>query len=256
MTKSAYQVMGHANKGVPLVLTCEHASNRIPEPLQASGTDKDWLQTHWGWDPGIANTTKQMFEDIPSVAVLSTFSRLVCDPNRTEVDPTWIRTEVEGHTLSFNEGLDEAERKRRFERYHNPYHRAIEQTLEERLLQQPPFFLLSMHSFTPVLGDEVREMEIGILFDRYEDMAEDLAEELTGVGFRTALNEPYSGFEELIYSVSRHGNAYRVPYLELEVRQDLIDTPVKAQKIGRHLSTLLQKWLPRMMEGPHFKRGA
>ena len=44
-----------------------------------------------------------------SPSIISRFSRLVCDANRAVDDPTFIRREIQGHPLSFNQGLDEAE---------------------------------------------------------------------------------------------------------------------------------------------------
>ena len=96
--------------------------------------------------------------------------------------------------------------------------------------------LLSVHSFTPVLGDEIRPMEMGVLFDRFDSVAHRLASHLREQGFVTALNEPYDGKDGAIYSAGRHGCRHGVIYLEIEIRQDIIDTPEKVADVASRLA--------------------
>ena len=101
-----------------------------------------------------------------------------------------------------------------------------------------------MHSFTPVLHEEAREMEIGVLFDDHADLAYELFELLADAGFLVALNAPYSGKAGLMYSPWRHGRAHGIPYLELEIRQDLVATRPKLAELGERLSGLLRRFGP------------
>ena len=78
-------------------------------------------------------------------------------------------------------------------------------------------------------------MEAGVLFDQYDDMAHAWVEGLRSVGLKTEPNEPYSGKVGLIYSAARHGNTHQVPYLELEIRQDCIDSAAKAHKMAHRV---------------------
>lgn len=67
-----------------------------------------------------------------------------------------------------------------------------------------------------------RDFDIGVLFDAHVPLASALGEALVGVGFRVEYNEPYSGYEGLIYSAARHGRTHDVPYLELEINNLLL----------------------------------
>ena len=58
-------------------------------------------------------------------AVLSRFSRLLIDPNRGMDDPTLIMRLSDGAVVPGNRDVDEAERQRRIERFHRPYHEAM-----------------------------------------------------------------------------------------------------------------------------------
>lgn len=240
MKTEAFEILGASENG-PYVLTCEHASNRVPEPLAASAADAPWLETHWGYDPGAAEVTRTLHERSGSTAILSRFSRLVCDPNRAVDHPDWVRAEVEGHALSFNVGLDAAERERRQRLYHDPYHAAIDEALGARVARGGDVLLFSVHSYTPVYLGQVREMEAGVLFNDHEAVAERFADALREEGFVTALNEPYSGRTGMIFSAQRHGETHNVIYLELEVRQDLIGTPESARAVGHRVANALER---------------
>ncbi len=249
MPQTAVRIIGDPSASGPLVITCEHASNRVEPPLLADLDDCRWLDSHWGWDIGAAAVSEELARLSNSVGVLADFSRLVCDPNRDPTDATWIRTEVEGSALGFNAGIDEAERIRRLRRYYDPYHHVVDSVLGERLAHSGDVLLLSVHSFTPHFGTESRSMEVGILFADYEPVARRLAAQLDQEGFVVALNEPYSGLEGLIFAANRHGREHGVIYLEIELRQDLIGTAsdaiAVAGKVWRALDRLRLRRMPR-----------
>jgi predicted N-formylglutamate amidohydrolase len=238
-----YEVIGDPKLGGPFVFTCEHATRLLPE-WEAAPADLPLLEDHWGWDIGAADLTRSLASETGSCGVLSRFSRLVCDPNRDPQEPSFVVVEIDGQALSFNRGVDSAERTRRRERYFDPYHDAVDRTLRARIAAGPPVRLCSIHSFTPLYLGRARPMEIGILFDDYDEHAWRLEGALAEQGFETVLNAPYSGRDGLIYAAQRHGRACGLVYLELEVRQDLIDTPEKARATGRRIATALEVYAP------------
>lgn len=180
---------------------------------------------HWGYDIGARDLTRALVRRSRGVAVLSRFSRLLCDPNRAPDDPTLVLQSCDDGVPSFNAEVDVAARVARF---HAPFHGA----LHDAAARARPRFLISVHSFTPVFRGNARPMEAGVLFDRHDDHAERLLGALRGVGLNAASNEPYSGKDGLIYSAARHGAAHDVPYLEIEVRQDLIATRPQADSMA------------------------
>lgn len=234
----AFEVLDGVAPGSPFVFVCEHATHLLPE-WEPTPNDRPWLEEHWGWDIGAADLTRALAAETGAPAVLSRFSRLVCDPNRDPSQASFVVRRVEGHDLSFNRSVDEAERKRRQERYFDPYHDAVDRVLARRLREGGPVELCSVHSFTRDGIGARRSMEIGVLFDTYEDRARRLADALADVGFAVALNEPYSGLEGLIYAARRHGRAHGVVYLEIEVGQDLIDAPGRARSVGERVAKAL-----------------
>jgi len=205
----------------PVFLTCEHASQRLPEGYKWHPADRRLVGTHWAYDLGAAEITEELATVIGAPAVLSRFSRLLIDPNRSESSETLFLAEAEGIPVELNRDLLEEERNRRIERFHRPYHEAI----DTRLGRSRAEIVFSIHSFTPVWAGKPRPMEVGVLFDEEEELAERLERILRDAGFATAMNEPYSGKAGLIYSAGRHARAHGRRALELEVRQDLSVRP-------------------------------
>ena len=105
----AAEIVGDRHHTRRLVVTCEHASARVPAPLTTSDEDARWLDTHWGWDIGAAQLTRELVQRKACCAILARFSRLVCDANRAVGDGTFVRRDIQGQPLSFNAGLDDAE---------------------------------------------------------------------------------------------------------------------------------------------------
>ncbi len=204
--------------------------------------DRAWLRTHWGYDIGARTLSREIVRLTGSYGVLSRFSRLVVDANREPHHPDLIRRHTEGHHLSFNRTLSEDEVQRRIRRYHEPYHAAVDEGLRARLQSGTgDVLLLSVHTFTPVWNHRVRPMDVGVLFSPYEAVARRAERELQREGFETALNEPYSGREGLIYAAARHGESHQVVFLELEVNQSLTCTPARARKTARRVAAALTR---------------
>lgn len=234
-----YELVGDPEAGGAYVFSCEHATNRLPE-WEPEPDDLPLLEDHWGWDVGAADLTRALCAETGSCAVLSCFSRLVCDPNREPGQSSFVVREIDGQVLSFNRKVDDAERARRRERYFDPFHRTLDEIIAARLRAGSPRpALCAIHSFTPIFLGRARPMEIGVLFDAYDARAFRLESALLEQGFETVLNAPYSARDGFIHSASRHGNRHGIPYVELEVRQDLIDTPDKASQVAVRIARAL-----------------
>lgn len=208
---------GHAG----VLVTCEHASQRLPEPWQWSEQDRRLVDTHWAYDLGAAELTRDYADAIGATAVLSRFSRLLADPNRPEDSPTLFRQIAEGMPVELNARIDAAEREIRLDGYYRPFHEAVDR---EVAASHAPL-LLAMHTFTPIYEGTRRELEVGVLFDEEEALAMELIAAFSRAGLRVAPNEPYSGRSGLIHVVDRHARTHGRRAIELEVRQDLAVDP-------------------------------
>lgn len=242
MGREVVETVGGPADG-PFVFTCEHATRLLPPDWEPTPADLVYVEDHWGWDIGAADLTRALARRTRSAAVLSRFSRLVCDPNRSPDQASFVVTEVAGHALSFNRAIDRAEHARRVRDYFEPYHAAVDATFAVARARGVAH-LCSIHSFTPEWEGRPRAMEVGVLYDAHETHAEALAGTLAAEGFAVAHNEPYSGYDGLIYAAKRHGMQHGAPYLELEVRSDLIDTPARAEDVAERVARALAAYAP------------
>ncbi len=217
--------------GGRVVLTCEHASPAVPAPWVVPQCDRRWLRTHWAYDRGAAELTRALAERLGCPAVLSTFTRLLADPNRPPRHPDLCRRSVEGHALKLNHLLPPEEVVERVVRLHAPFHGAVDALIEARRAADVPTFVFSVHSFTSNYQGQIREVELGVLFDESgsEEATSDAGKVLASLRshrrWNVQANAPWSGMDGLIYSVARHGRAHGARYLELEVRDDLLTGP-------------------------------
>lgn len=108
-----------------VLVTCEHASNALPEGYSWPEGD-DWIKdTHWAYDPGAEEFSRELAEAMGSVAVLSRVSRLLCDVNRPIGSKTMFRDRADGQPVGLNAELSENERALRTWNFWVNYHRAL-----------------------------------------------------------------------------------------------------------------------------------
>ncbi|WP_447724465.1 N-formylglutamate amidohydrolase [Sphingomonas koreensis] len=203
-----------------VLILCDHASNRVPPDVDL-GIDPALLAKHIAIDIGAAAVSEALAARLDAPAILATVSRLVIDLNREPDSPGLIPHVSDGHMISGNGSVARAERIARF---HAPYHRAIADTVRAR----GPKLLVSVHSFTPRLEQHDglhRPWEIGILYNRDARAARIGIELFEAAGAVTGDNEPYSG-RILNATMNRHAEANGIPYLGIEIRNDLISDPV------------------------------
>lgn len=218
-----------------LVLSCEHADNRLPASW--AWTDEDaWIrETHWAYDIGAARLTREIASLAKAPAVLAKFSRLLIDPNRPLASDTLIRETAEGRGVHLNRSVDDRDRTERVA-YWEAYHAAFSEMARAPACE----VIFAVHSFTDSYEGSVRDFEIGVLFDRDEDLGRELAASISEVA-STRLNEPYSGKAGLIYAAQRHADTHGRQAVEIEVRQDRILDPSFRHRLAQAVTRVLAR---------------
>lgn len=223
-----------------LLILADHAINTIPAEYGTLGLPEAELERHIACDIGVGPLTRDLADRLGAPALLTTFSRLLIDPNRGEDDPTLIMRLSDGAVVPGNARVDASERERRLNRFYRPYHAAIEQAIDASLAGGRAPALLSIHSYTPVWKGDHRPWHAGILWDRDPRLALPLLEGLRHEhGLRVGNNEPYAGTlkHDTMY---RHGTQRGVAHALLEVRNDLIDSPPGVLEWADRLEPLLR----------------
>ena len=228
----------------PVLLICDHASNRLPVGLNGLGVGKSIFEQHVGWDIGAAELTRGLARRLDAPAVLSGYSRLVIDCNRPLGNPASIPPVSGGHAIPGNQNVDAKAAIARAEACFWPYHQAIEQAIEEYLVRGVVPAVISIHSFTPYLDGVGRRWQVGILWDQDSRLPHPVMAKLSeDPDIVVGDNEPYSANNPPAYSIPVHALARGLPHILLEIRQDLIDSAggviAWIERIARALETPL-----------------
>ena len=199
-----------------LLIIADHASAHVPGDIDL-GIDLSLLRDHIAVDIGVAEVSRMIADQLGCTAVLGGISRLVIDLNREDDAPGLLPVMSDGHAIPGNRLADLADRMIRF---HHPYHHHIERVLAA--MDSP--FILSVHSFTPRLASDPhqeRPWDIGILYNEDDRAAHIAIPLLENAGLIVGDQLPYSG-KLLNATMNRHAEANGIPYLGIEMRQDLI----------------------------------
>jgi predicted N-formylglutamate amidohydrolase len=207
-----------------LLLTCEHAGNRIPREYAALFRGADaLLASHRGWDPGALLLARRLARRLGAPLHAVTWSRLFVEANRAPTNPRiWSQ---------FTKKLPEDERARILERWWWPHRRAVEEAVAA-VARRHRVVHVAVHSFTPNLAGEVRNADVGLLYDsrrpREAEICRRWAAILRGLdpGLRVRFNYPYRGDADGLNTWLRRRHApARYLGVEIEINQALVDAP-------------------------------
>jgi predicted N-formylglutamate amidohydrolase len=223
----------------PFLLTADHAGRVIPRALGTLGVAEADLRRHIAWDIGIAGVTELLAAELDATAVLQTYSRLVIDCNRQPHVPSAFPEVSEATVIPGNAGLTGADKAARQAAIFDPYHAEIARLIASRA--EKPIYI-AMHSFTPVYHGVARPMEVALLYNRTPRLSHALAALLRAEGeFAIAENDPYRVSDETDYGVPVHAERGGLDYLEIEIRQDLIEDEAGRAKWAAILARLLPR---------------
>ncbi|MGI4954518.1 MAG: N-formylglutamate amidohydrolase [Janthinobacterium lividum] len=208
----------------PFLILCDHAGRVVPQRLGDLGVPAAEMDRHIAYDIGCEAVSLQMSEALDAVLIRQTYSRLVIDCNRTPGHPTSVPPVSDGTAVPGNVGLPPEAIAARVREIFDPYQDAVAAELDRRAAAGQPAIVIGMHSFTPVYGGVTRPWQAGILHDRDPEFGLALGEVLREAGFLVGDNEPYTLTDESDYTIPVHAERRRLPYVELEIRQDLIAT--------------------------------
>jgi predicted N-formylglutamate amidohydrolase len=222
----------------PILLTADHAGRMIPRALGNLGVCASDMDRHIAWDIGIGAVTRGLAAALDATAIMQTYSRLVIDCNRQPSATTAFPTVSEATSIPGNEGLDEAGKLARRRAIFDPYHHEIAKRVEARAGRK--LLYVAMHSFTPVYLQVERGMHVAVLYNRNPRASHVLAALLRAeAGLVVGENDPYRVTDETDYGVPVHAERHGLDYLEIEIRQDLIQDELGQAEWVERLARLL-----------------
>src|SRR3984957_12266009 len=221
---SAFEAMpGPLDSGALII--CDHASNTIPSGYGTLGLPPEALDRHIAFDIGAAEVARVLAAQLGAPAVLSTYSRLVIDPNRGLDDPTLVMRYSDGAIVPGNAYVDPRDIARRSLLFWTPYRAEIATTVDAMMTTGEPPALISIHSFTPVMRSLARPWKIGLLWDRDARIPKPLIEALIAEpdlrADEVGDNEPYDG-ALAGDTIDEIATSRGLANVLIEIRQDLI----------------------------------
>ncbi|MGB6117783.1 MAG: N-formylglutamate amidohydrolase [Mesorhizobium sp.] len=234
-----FEVIDGVTAGGMLIIA-DHAKRLMPDDYGDLGLPNGEFERHIAYDIGVEMVTRRLAELTGAPAVMAGFSRLLIDPNRGEEDPTLIRQLYDGTVIPGNYPMSEAERESRLDLFYRPYHDAIGSMMSavaEQSGRSP--FIVSMHSFTPVMKGRARPWHVGILWDSDDRAVRPMIDLLSAdPTLVVGDNEPYDGAlrGDTMY---RHAIVNGFAHVLIEIRQDLIAMEAGARQWAERLAPML-----------------
>jgi predicted N-formylglutamate amidohydrolase len=223
------------------LVVADHASNRIPRRLDNLGLPALDLQRHIAWDLGCLGVAKQVAAALDAPLIAQNYSRLVIDCNRPPGVESAIPTESEWTRIPGNQGLSAGQVRARRTEIFDPYHERVHALLDARVGAGRPTILVAQHSMTDSYKGVRRRMHAAILYNRDRRFAGLMLDMLRrDEDLLVGDNEPYFVSDETDYTVPHHAEARGLPYVEIEIRQDLILDERGQSEWARRIVSALQ----------------
>lgn len=208
-----------------ILFLSDHAGRAIPAQLGDLGLDEAELSRHIGYDIGIYGVTSRMARALGATYIFQPYSRLVIDCNRKPGKPQSVREQSDGTHVPGNAGLSPEDIRAREDEILWPYQRQIETELSRRAAVRQTTAIFSMHSCTDRLrvDDRERPWQISVIANTDWRIATPLIDVLRAeTDLTVGVNEPYTVDMEMDFTLPVHAEGGNIPYVEIEIRQDLI----------------------------------
>ena len=145
-------------KKTGIVVSCEHGGYEIPPSCRKFFTgERPVLRSHRGWDKGALELGRELAGALGVPLVASEISRLVVDLNRSLHHPDLFS--------EFTELCDAETKQNILNEFYLPYRINLDHRIKTAIKDQKSIIHYSIHSFTPMLDNKIRNTDIGLLYD-------------------------------------------------------------------------------------------
>ena len=202
-----------------LLISCEHGGNRVPAAYRHlfAGCGA-LLRSHRGVDIGALRLARDMARALSAPLYAGTVSRLLVELNRSPHHPRLFS----GQTRAAPPAL----RRELIEHYYLPYRNRVQARIANAISDGARVVHVSCHSFTPELDGDLRNADVGLLYDPrraaelrlcrlWRTACKRIAPDL-----KVRMNYPYAGTADgFITCLRRQFPAERYIGIELELNQ-------------------------------------
>lgn len=208
-----------------LMLTCEHASNKLPAAFKKA-VPAEVLKTHRAYDIGACSVFRKLVKFAkPEFYCEGKFSRLFVDLNRTITNKSAFSEYYDALEARDKSAAKKA--KVQATAYWQEYRTAIEKFVKANAKKE--IIHLGIHSFTPVLNGKVRNTDIGILYDPSRPKECELAQVIKAEikrlhpEMKVRFNYPYKGTSDGLTTTLRKKLGPQYVGIEIEINQKFFE---------------------------------
>jgi predicted N-formylglutamate amidohydrolase len=226
------------------LVSCEHASNRIPGSYGNLGLAAKLLESHIAWDAGARAIGAKCAKALGCRFFAGRYSRLLVDLNRSPRHPKLAAKESFGIRIPGNADMSRQELAHRIDSFYSPYRSQVIEAIRSVITRAGRCTHLGIHSFTPRVRGVERRADIGLLFDPRSSVenafVRKLAEELRAAGYRVRRNYPYRGTSDGLTTHCRRlfGDG-EYAGIEIEVNRKLVSDARKTAGVARDIAKAL-----------------
>lgn len=227
--------------GNPFVVTCEHASNRLPARYGGLGLEPARLNEHIAWDSGSPEIARALAGGLGCPLHEGRYSRLLIDLNRNPGHPKLIVQRSFGVEIPGNQNLDAAERERRIREYWAPYREKVLSNMRSIVERAGRCVHFGVHSFTPVVDGVERDVCVALLYDPSRGVEVDVTGKMAALlkagSVRVRRNYPYRGVSDgLVTACRRMFPVSAYAGIEIEVSQKLLGSDQDVRRVAKALN--------------------
>ncbi|MCB0421068.1 MAG: N-formylglutamate amidohydrolase [Bdellovibrionales bacterium] len=210
------------------LISCEHGGNKIPLRFRGQvRIPKIVLESHRGLDIGALNIAKYLAKESGIPLIYNDMTRLLIDFNRSFKNPNLFSE------YSFCLTDDQ---KKILEKRYSDYRKRVREfiDLHKKVIH------LSIHSFTPVFNGDIRNAEVGLLYDPSRSLEKKYSDKLYNTfivhGLKVRRNYPYKGTSDGLTTSLRKEFGSSYVGIEIEFNQKLVGR----QKLTNEIKDVLQ----------------
>ncbi|BCA94056.1 hypothetical protein TUM19329_04170 [Legionella antarctica] len=228
-------------KKIALIISCEHAVDIVPEPYHTLFAPfKNLLASHRGVDFGALAIAEHLSKKLSCDFIQATTTRLLVDCNKSM-----------NHPRCFSEitrDLSPEEKQKIMDLYYWPFRQQVMALIKKNIDLGSQVWHLSIHSFTPVLHNIVRNTDIGLLYDPQRSPEKTLASQWkkeihtqTPI-YKIRMNYPYRGVSDGFTSMMRKVyTSEQYLGIEVEANQELTQNTQNLDTLKNILTISLLK---------------
>lgn len=241
-----YTILNKDGKA-PILLVFDHAGKNYPRSLNYLGLSEEDRYKHFPNDIGIEHIAEPLSRLLDAPLIMGNYSRTVIDLNRGFHEVSCFPPTGDGQPIPGNQNLSMDEKLKRYGSIYAPFEAAMSDMMDmmrERHGDET-IFVFPVHSYTPELLGQVREMEAAVLWNYDSAFAQTVIEHFRDQGLLVGENDPYDARDFNYCTPDRHvtprkvhnvGDKKNVVSAYLEVRNDLISTPAEGERMARNIT--------------------